>query len=236
MITIEDGGLGNFRINGKPYQKGSYELTVNENLISICRSSKPNEFIVSNIPLSDWRDGSLNPFANTAVFIDYVETFFFLAKITQASALSYKYVANNFTDLNTVVAPPPLADPAGIIAYVYNSQGTAWLPGSLGGTYYPEGTYVYNGTAWVSDRNNIAAAFASLIGSPIVREIPVGVINGVNPLFVLANIPIAGSEEVFLNGLLQEPGVGNDYTIVGANITFETPPLAQEKISVSYRR
>jgi hypothetical protein len=29
-----------------------------------------------------------------------------------------------------------------------NSQGTAWLPGSLGGTYYPRGLYYSNGTTW----------------------------------------------------------------------------------------
>lgn len=29
-----------------------------------------------------------------------------------------------------------------------SSQGTAWLPGSLGGTYYPKGLYYSNGTSW----------------------------------------------------------------------------------------
>ena len=31
-----------------------------------------------------------------------------------------------------------------------NSQGTAWLPGTLGGTYYPSGLYYSNGTSWSS--------------------------------------------------------------------------------------
>jgi len=44
----------------------------------------------------------------------------------------------------------------GEIAYVRNSEGTAWLPSTLGGTYYPKGWYVWDGSVWVSDRNAIA--------------------------------------------------------------------------------
>ena len=32
--------------------------------------------------------------------------------------------------------------------WVNNSTGTAWLPGSLGGTYRPKGLYYSTGTAW----------------------------------------------------------------------------------------
>jgi len=32
--------------------------------------------------------------------------------------------------------------------WVSNSQGTAWLPGSLGGTYYNSGLYYSNGVTW----------------------------------------------------------------------------------------
>ena len=32
---------------------------------------------------------------------------------------------------------------------VIASQGTAWLPGSLGGTYYPKGLYYSDGSSWV---------------------------------------------------------------------------------------
>jgi hypothetical protein len=42
--------------------------------------------------------------------------------------------------------------PANTVPYefywVNNSQGTAWLPGSLGGTYYPAGLYYSNGVNW----------------------------------------------------------------------------------------
>jgi len=62
-------------------------------------------------------------------------------------------VANNYTELLTVDTS---LFTGGELAYVNSSQGTAWLPGTLGGTYYPEGWYVWNGTAWVSNRNDIS--------------------------------------------------------------------------------
>ena len=78
---------------------------------------------------------------------------------------------------------------------------------------------------------------AGLTSSNFVdKEIPSGSINGVNTAFTLANSPTAGSEHVYLNGILQESGSGNDYTISGANITFSSAPLTGEKIRVSYRK
>lgn len=68
------------------------------------------------------------------------------------------------------------------------------------------------------------------------REIPAGDVDGVNDAYVLDFAPIAGSEHVYLNGLLQDVGAGNDYTISGDTITFEAPPLSGDKIRVSYRK
>lgn len=68
------------------------------------------------------------------------------------------------------------------------------------------------------------------------KELPTGAINGVNAAFTLANTPTAGTEHVYLNGILQESGAGNDYTIAAAVITMLTAPLTGEKIRVSYRK
>jgi hypothetical protein len=70
----------------------------------------------------------------------------------------------------------------------------------------------------------------------VTRETPTGTVNGSNTTFTLANTPIAGTEQVFLNGLLQEPGAGNDYTISGTTITYLTAPLAGDKIRVNYQK
>lgn len=68
----------------------------------------------------------------------------------------------------------------------------------------------------------------------IVREPPSGSINGVNTTFTLANTPVAGTEQVFLNGLLQEPGGSNDYTISGDTITYNTAPETGDRLVVTY--
>jgi hypothetical protein len=52
---------------------------------------------------------------------------------------------DNFTALNTALPQPQSVD---MIAAVRNSQGTSWLPGSLGGTFYPKGYYRSTGVTW----------------------------------------------------------------------------------------
>jgi hypothetical protein len=71
----------------------------------------------------------------------------------------------------------------------------------------------------------------------IIRETPSGTIDGANTAFTLAFSPDpAGCEEVYLNGVLQEPGAGNDYTISGTAITFLTAPSSGSRLKVSYRK
>jgi hypothetical protein len=68
----------------------------------------------------------------------------------------------------------------------------------------------------------------------VTRETPAGSINGVNTTFTLAATPVSGSEQVFLNGVLQEPGAGNDYTISSATITMLTAPPTGDRLRVNY--
>lgn len=69
------------------------------------------------------------------------------------------------------------------------------------------------------------------------KEVPTGVINGVNVTFTLASTPQVGSEHVFLNGELQNPGGSNDYTISGSTITFNVaPPTSTSALLVDYRK
>lgn len=70
----------------------------------------------------------------------------------------------------------------------------------------------------------------------VTRETPSGSINGSNVTFTLANTPISGTEEVYLNGILQDPGGSNDYTISGATLTYLTAPVSGDKIRVSYQK
>lgn len=69
------------------------------------------------------------------------------------------------------------------------------------------------------------------------KEVPSGLINDSNVTFTLAHTPTAGSEHVFLNGVLQN--ITSDYTISGDTITFVTaPPVSPDSTTVllvSYR-
>lgn len=68
----------------------------------------------------------------------------------------------------------------------------------------------------------------------ICREAPTGTLNGSNVIFTLGNTPLSGKEMVILNGMILDPGAGNDYTISGATITMLTAPISTDKIFVTY--
>jgi len=77
---------------------------------------------------------------------------------TDSSSNLFVETGDNYTDLTSKVGTYSDGD----LAYVYNSQGTQWLPGSVGGNYYPNGTYVYSGVTWISDRNAISLELNSV--------------------------------------------------------------------------
>ena len=89
------------------------------------------------------------------------------------------------------------------------------------------------------DENMWGAGLQGL--SFVNKETPTGSIDDSNVTFTLAHTPVTGSVDVFLNGVLQDPGAGNDYTISGSTITFATAPTADrgdgssDKVRVSYR-
>jgi hypothetical protein len=71
----------------------------------------------------------------------------------------------------------------------------------------------------------------------VTREVPTGAVNGTNPTFTIAATPTVGTEEVFVNGILQNGG-SNDYAISGATITFQTGAIPQngDVVLVNYRK
>lgn len=154
MPKIEASANGAILIDNKPHNVGNLELLVNGTFTAVAiYHIRFKKEIVEMHPIGEWTDDTDTPFASYQDFIDYLDPFFFRSKVSGGGGFNFTYLANDFTNLNTV-APQPID--AGTIAYVFNSEGTAWLPATMGGSYYPAGIYVSDGSDWVSDRNSIA--------------------------------------------------------------------------------
>lgn len=68
----------------------------------------------------------------------------------------------------------------------------------------------------------------------VTEEIPAGSINSSNVTFTLAATPVVGTVRLYLNGLRQLSGAGNDYTITGDTITFTTAPTTGDVLLADY--
>lgn len=67
----------------------------------------------------------------------------------------------------------------------------------------------------------------------IDSEVPAGVVNGINQIFTLAQLPASGSLHLYKNGLRQRPTI--DYTIVGQTVTFVLAPDVLSNLLADYR-
>lgn len=68
----------------------------------------------------------------------------------------------------------------------------------------------------------------------ITNETPSGTLDKSNTVFNCVYTPISGTLTVALNGLHQEPGINNDYTASGSQITFVYPPLSEDIVLCDY--
>lgn len=93
-----------------------------------------------------------------------------------------------------------------------------------------------SGHVLTSNGAGAAPTFQALSSSTYQRSTAVsGTQNDSNKTFTIANAVSAGSEQVFLNGQLLNPGSGNDYVISGTTVTFQaamTAPSASDVIRV----
>lgn len=94
----------------------------------------------------------------------------------------------------------------------------------------------YDGKLYILKDNGTQSVIQVSAYEQVVRETPAGTVNSINTAFVLAYSPRLGSESVYMNGMLQDAGTGNDYVISAATITFQFAPLLGAKIRVNYTR
>jgi hypothetical protein len=98
--------------------------------------------------------------------------------------------------------------------------------------------FVLNTAPWTqtdSDWTEIAIIAKTQEIKFIDQEIPIGEIDNTNTIFQLTHEPLANSDHVYLNGLLQERGENSDYIIQEKKIIFSIPPFNGAKIKCSYR-
>ena len=87
----------------------------------------------------------------------------------------------------------------------------------------------------VSTATQTALDAKAALAKFVKRETPTGTVNGTNAAFTVAGTIYSGSEEVFLNGILQEPGSSDDYQLSGGNtITFNQAPSSGDRVRVNY--
>lgn len=70
----------------------------------------------------------------------------------------------------------------------------------------------------------------------VVREVLTGAINGTNDTFIMAHTPKTNSEMIFVNGILQQPGAGQDYQLFGNSVVFNSYciPTTGESVMGTY--
>jgi len=91
-----------------------------------------------------------------------------------------------------------------------------------------------NYLSWDNANSKWVATSPTSTTTVITREVPTGTIDSSNVTFTLANTPLLGTENIYLNGVLQNLGASNDYTISGATITFNTAPQTGDVLLVNY--
>jgi hypothetical protein len=117
--------------NGDSYTLSSWEEFYNTNTGNFSAGGGDTPFDPSLYDLKEFQNGSDDLFIRESDLLTY-------------TAIS---TVETYDDL------PDASDVPNELYIVENEQGTSWLPGSIGGTYYPEGVYFSNGVKWVYQKS-----------------------------------------------------------------------------------
>jgi hypothetical protein len=105
-------------------------------------------------------------------------------------------------------------------------DGTATLPGASIAEIDTRGNTAVVTKEYLDD------ALGLFSSTPVYNETPT-VTDG-SPDVTLAHTPTTDTQRVYLNGVRQVPGSGNDYTISGNTITFEFNLASNDTVVVDY--
>jgi len=76
--------------------------------------------------------------------------------------------SGEYTNYSDLILNNP-ASTVGRFAYVLSSQGTKWLPGTMGGTFYGAGWYYDTGSQWLNKNDEIFNGLEDLINQKVNR-------------------------------------------------------------------
>lgn len=115
------------------------------------------------------------------------------------------------------------------------TSGQLMLAGTAGTASFAtvSGDVTITGTGVTTVSSTSGSGFVKY-GAGVYNETPTGSINSSNTSFTLANSPASSSLELFYNGVMLEPGTGNDYTISGVTITTLFTAVTGDKLRAYY--
>ena len=169
---------------------------------------------------------------STDVVVEGSVNLYFTAARAQAAVTTITGNAGTATKLATARTISLSGDASGSTSF--DGSANVSIATTLANSGVVAGTYnsvTVNAKGIVTAASNVAAMSAANF---VTRETPTGAVNGTNVTFTLANAPVVGTEHVYINGLLMEPGAGNDYTISGSTSTTLFTLQTGDKIRVSY--
>ena len=129
---------------------------------------------------------------------------------TNSQGSSYKGSFTDYSDLSTQLPTSNIGD----FAVVENPTGTSWLPWTLGGTYYPQGTYYWDGTKWDTNVEKIVEELQELENKYLKNRI---VVNQANVATTLGGV-IDPLKEYFIDGIINITGFSIEVPIGGINL------------------
>jgi len=121
-----------------------------------------------------------------------------------------------FVNYAALVLAFPIAN-FGDVAVVENAQGTKWLPWTIGGVYYPQGTYYFNGSVWMSNVVDIAEELAGVQKSVIVHVFETSAVSNKNDFILMTtgdvsrnvNLPLSPDKDWFIEVSKRDDGLGS---------------------------
>ena len=143
-----------FNLDGLDYEKGIYtifydsvQLDGSGNVIKpvtrvgIKSKYEQSKILVRPRQISEFSDGVSSYGDLDTLTLDIVDLINFSNGGGGGGGIEISQKVTNYSSLAA-------GSSVGDLAYVEESQGTAWLPGSMGGSYYPAGWYVWDGSVW----------------------------------------------------------------------------------------